>query len=129
MGFVSDRIGSKMSVIIGALLLAGAMVWLIFTQDLWMFYLFALVSGFASGGLGACTAVLINDAFGLRKIGSIMGMLSIGHAVGSAIGPTIGGLVFDVTNSYFSAFLSAAIVMFLAALLAFLVRREADTDV
>ncbi|MFC2007050.1 MFS transporter [Chloroflexota bacterium] len=129
MGFVCDRIGSKMSVIISALLRTSALAWLIFAQDLWTFYLFALVSGFSLGGLATSMIVLIGNAFGLRRIGSIMGMLAIGHAVGSAIGPAIGGLVFDITNSYFSAFLSAAVAMSLVAILAFLTRREAEMDV
>jgi len=128
MGFTTDRIGSKMSVGICALLRTVAMVWLIFSQDLWMFYLFSLVYGFATGGIAIGTAALIGDAFGLQKIGAIMGMLTIGFAAGSAIGPALGGLAFDVTDSYFSAFLSGAIAMLLVAVLTFSIRGEADKD-
>ena len=123
MGHFSDKIGGKASIIICALLRAVAMVWLIFSQDLWMFYLFALVYGFATSGIAICLAALASDVFGLRRIGVIMGVLSIGFAVGSAIGPAIGGLIFDVTSSYFIAFLLGAVAALMVAVLTLAVRR------
>ncbi len=124
MGTVSDRIGRKPTAIICALLQAGAMVWLMWSQDLWMLYLFALFYGLAYGGLGPSIAALIGDTFGLRNMGAILGALDIGFGVGGALGPAIGGLIFDATNSYFMAFLLGAVVMFISALLIALTRRE-----
>jgi len=123
-GTLSDRIGRKLTAIICTLLLAGAMVWLIWSQDLWMLYLFALVYGLAYGGIGPSMAALVGDTFGLRQIGAILGVLDVGFGVGAAIGPAIGGLIFDVSNSYFMAFLLGAMVMLVAALLIALIRRE-----
>jgi len=124
MGTVSDRIGRKPTAIICALLQAGALVWLTWSQDLWMFYLFALFYGLAYGGLGPSIAALIGDTFGLRNMGAILGALDIGFGVGGALGPAIGGLIFDATNSYFMAFLLGAVVMFISALLIAVIRRE-----
>jgi len=124
MGTVSDRIGRKPTAIICALLQAGAMVWLTWSQDLWMLYLFALFYGLAYGGIGPSIAALIGDTFGLRNMGAILGALDIGFGVGGALGPAIGGLIFDATNSYFMAFLLGAVVMFISALLIAVTRRE-----
>ena len=124
MGTVSDRIGRKPTAIICALLQAGAMVWLMWSQDLWMLYLFALFYGLAYGGLGPSIAALIGDTFGLRSMGAILGALDVGFGVGGALGPAIGGLIFDATNSYFMAFLLGAVVMFISALLIAVIRRE-----
>ncbi|MFC1911766.1 MFS transporter [Chloroflexota bacterium] len=128
MGVASDRIGRKMAAIICQLLLAGAMVWLIWADDLWMFYPFALVFGFIWGGLGPVMAAMIVDTFGLNKIGAILGMLDFGFAVGAATGPAVGGLIFDVTGSYFLAFLTGAMALFFVVLLTSLVRREAGEN-
>lgn len=117
MGFASDRIGRKQTAIIGALLQASAMVWVIWSQELWMFYVFALVYGFAYGGVAAATGALIGDVFGLARIGTIFGALEVSFGIGAAAGSIIGGLVFDATGSYFIAFLIAALAMFSAALL------------
>jgi predicted MFS family arabinose efflux permease len=47
MGTVSDRIGSHNALIICCTILTVTLVFLIFTSELWMFYLFAIVFGFA----------------------------------------------------------------------------------
>ncbi len=124
MGIASDRIGRKAAVIICTLLLAGAMVWLIRAQELWALYLFALVYGFAFGGIGSTGAALISDIFGLRQIGAILGVLELCFGIGAAIGSVIGGLIFDISNSYSLAFLFGAVAMLAATLLIALIRRE-----
>lgn len=124
MGIASDRIGRKSSTILCSLLQAGAMVWLIWSKDLWMFYVFALVFGFTYGGIMPGMSALICDAFGLGKIGAILGVLDIGWAVGAAVGPAVGGLIFDVSQSYSLAFLIGAVAMLILTLLVALVKRE-----
>ena len=124
MGRVSDSIGRKTAAIICSLLQVGAMVWLIWSQELWMLYLFAIVYGFAYGGLSPPVTALISDTFGLRSIGVIFGVLEICFGIGAAIGPAIGGLIFDVRNNYFIAFLIGAVAMLIVTLLIALIRRE-----
>ncbi len=128
MGTVSDRIGRKVTAIICALLNTGTMVWLLWSQDLWMFYLFALVYGFTYGGIGSSLAALVGDTFGLYKIGTIVGVLDVGFGVGAAIGPYIGGLIFDVNNSYSTAFLIGALAMLIVPALIALIRRETNRN-
>ncbi len=127
-GIASDRIGRKVTAICCALLQAGAMVWLIWAQDLWMLYLFALVYGFAFGGMGLAMAALVSDTFGLGRIGVILGLMEIGHGIGAAIGPTVGGLIFDARDSYSLAFLLGAVAMLIGTLLISLIRRETNTN-
>ncbi len=124
MGAVSDRIGRKVTAIICALLQVGAMIWLIWAQNLWMFYLFALGYGFSFGSFDSIVSALIGDIFGLSKIGVILGVLEVGFGIGAAIGPAIGGFIFDVTGSYYLSFLIWAVVMGVVALLIGLIRQE-----
>jgi len=126
MGIASDRIGRRAAVMICTLLQAGTMIWLVWSQELWMLYLFAIVYGFTQGGFISSMGALIGSTFGLGKIGAVFGVLEIGFGIGAAIGPFIGGLIFDVNDSYFSAFLLGAAVMLIATLLIALVKREAN---
>jgi len=128
MGIAADRIGRKVTSIMGALLQAGAMLWLIWSQELWMFYLFALIYGFAYSGFSASMGALIGDVFGLARIGAIFGVLEIGFSIGAATGPVLGGLVFDTSGSYFTAFIIAALSMLMASLLIALIRRETNRN-
>jgi len=129
MGRVSDSIGRKTTAIICALLVTGAMILLTRSQDLWMLCLFGVVCGFSFGGLDPAITALIGDIFGLRSIGIIMGTLNVAWGIGSAIGPAAGGFIFDVSESYFVAFLAGALAMLIVALLVPLTRRETKRNV
>ena len=120
-GRVSDTIGRKAPAIACALLQVGALLWLMWAQELWMLYVFAIAFGFLWGGLGVLTTALIGDVFGMRSIGAIMGMMSAGWALGAASGPAIGGYIFDVSGTYFMAFAAGAVAILIAALLVALV--------
>jgi MFS family permease len=122
-GRISDSAGRKAIAITCALSLAGAIIWLIYSKDLWMFYLFALVFGIPYGGLNTVTNAMIGDIFGLHSIGIIMGTLSVGWYLGAAIGPFIGGFVYDVTNNYSVAFSICAAAMIMVTLFLALIKR------
>lgn len=127
LGGLSDRMGKKEASIICALLQAAAMVWLTWSQGLWMFYIFAAVYGFGYGGFGPPMIALFGDIFGLRNIGVVMGAGSVGFSLGAAIGPLIGGFVFDVNRNYALACWSGAVAMLIVALFISLIRPEAKS--
>ena len=58
--------------------------------------------------------VLIGDIFGVRNLGSIMGVMSAAWAVGAALGPGIAGFVFDISGRYLAAFGAGAVALFAA---------------
>lgn len=121
LGIVADRTGRKKVAIISTLVQAGAMVWLLWAQELWVFYVFAIIYGLGNGGLFSGVTSLLGDTFGLDHLGSILGLLEIGWGIGAGIGPLIGGYVYDTSSSYFLAFTlgagSMAIITFLVIML------------
>jgi len=128
-GWVSDGIGRKVSVVVCALLQFGVVMWLVWAQDLWALYLFAAVYGFAYGGFDTATFALASDIFGQNSLGIIMGALAIGWGIGAAIGPAVGGFIFDVGGSYTVAFLIGALAMVAATILIAFTGRGADGSV
>jgi len=127
MGSVSDRFGRKRIVVVCTFLQAVTLFWLIGSQSLWMFYVYALAYGFVFGGSEPILAAMIGDTFGVGKLGSILGIIDAAWGVGAAIGPIVGGLIFDLAGDYFVAFLYAALAMVAVSLLVILVRREVDS--
>lgn len=65
---------------------------------------FAVIFGTGYGGLGPPTTSLVGDAFGVRHIGTILGLLEIGWVCGAAVGPALAGYIFDNTGRYYLAF-------------------------
>jgi MFS family permease len=125
-GRLSDSIGRKVPAVGCAIIEGGALIWLIWSHDLWMFYVFAVAFGFAYGGIVPAMTAMIGDTFGPKNIGTIMGVLAAGFQFGAGIGPVIGGLAFDLNGNYSLAFLVAALSMSAVALLLALIRPETD---
>jgi MFS family permease len=55
-------------------------------------------AGFAA--TDTMVAKVIPEVFGLRAIGAIMGMLTLGWRCGAALGPALAGFLYDLTGSY-----------------------------
>ena len=107
---------------LSALLMAGAMSLLCKASNLWMLHLYAIIFGFFYGAIDPPVMGFVGDAFGLRHIGVIMGVLVTAWGAGAALGPSLGGYLFDVTGNYFFSFLSGLGSMLLLSALCLLVR-------
>lgn len=124
LGMVSDRMGKKGAVMLGAALHIIALLCLLWARELWTFYTFAFIFGFGWGGMGPATAALIGDTFGLGRLGAILGLLDVGFNIGAAIGPVVAGLIYDLRQSYFLSFLLGIGLILATMVLVSFVRRE-----
>ena len=84
--------------------------------------------GFFLGAFGALTPLIVQDAFGVRFYGSIMGVMSITMGVSSFLGPILAGWSFDATGSYRLAFLLVAALFFTGAMSLFLASNPIRSD-
>ena len=100
MGTASDRIGRKRAWIICFIILIASFIWLRMAGELWMFYLFAVVYGFAHGGFFVLVSPMTAELFGTRAHGVIFGVVYLAGTLGGALGPVIAGHIFDITQSY-----------------------------
>ena len=110
MGAAGDRIGDRQALLICLLFLLTALVWLLLARHLWMFYLFAVIYGFAHGGFFTLISPLLARLFGTRSHGLLFGIVTFCYTLGGAIGPVAAGAIFDVTSSYKIVFLALAIL-------------------
>jgi len=110
LGGAAERIGNRQVFIIGFILMAAALFWLVIARETWMLYLFAVVLGFATGGMAASDSPLVAGLFGLNSHGSILGVTNLGFTIGAALGPFLAGSIFDNTGSYQTAFLLSAAI-------------------
>jgi MFS family permease len=123
MGTASDRIGSINALLICCTILMTTMVWLIFSREVWMFYLFAIVFGFAYGGEVPQMPVLVGRFFGMRALAVLVGMVVFGATIGGAIGAWAAGQVFDITQSYLLAFTIAVAASFTAIIITAMLKK------
>jgi MFS family permease len=101
----------------------STLVFLIYARELWMFYLFAIIFGFAYGGEVPQMPVLVGRFFGMRALAALVGVIVFGATIGGAIGSWVGGQVFDVTQSYQPAFIIAAAASFIGVVLTLVLKK------
>ena len=118
-GRACDKIGSKAMLascmIVQALLLFS----LIRTENLWAFYVIAILFGFTYGGAMPAIIMINSEFFGLSSSGSIFGALLCGSTAGAAIGAPFAGYIYDVTGGYSIAFLIGGMVLTVGFVLSF----------
>lgn len=121
-GSAGDRIGNKRALILMFILAVITFIWLQFARELWMLYLFAVLFGFAYGGLVALESPLVAELFGLEAHGALLGIIHFGATIGGAASPLLAGRIFDVTGSYQIAFLVVTGFVVLGLILASFLR-------
>ena len=122
MGAASDRIGGKRAAIFCLILLFCGFIWLQFTTEAWMLFLFAVIYGFAHGGFFTVVSPLVAELFGTGSHGLLFGIILFSGTLGGAIGPVMAGRTFDVTGSYRLVFLVLSVLTIIGFVLMILLR-------
>jgi MFS family permease len=99
-GTMNDRIGGKLSLIICFIILVCGLVWLQLSHASWMLFSFAIIYGFAHGGLFTVMSPTVAELFGTGSHGLLFGIVLFSGTLGGAIGPLMAGSIFDLTGSY-----------------------------
>ncbi|MDD5289174.1 MAG: MFS transporter [Dehalococcoidales bacterium] len=110
MGGIIDRIGNKRVAITYFLLFSVAFFWLLAADELWMFYLFAVIFAVGWAGFAVLQAPIIAEYFGLRALGTIFGLATFATQMGGAVGSFLTGFIFDVSGSYHPAFIICGVL-------------------
>ena len=61
--------------------------------------------GLFMGGFGALYILVVQESFGMRHYGSVMGLMNLGTVVSFGLGPLIAGASYDISGGYGTAFL------------------------
>jgi predicted MFS family arabinose efflux permease len=92
--------------------------------SLWLLYIAMALFGFGWFTTAPLASGLVADLFGNIRMGTIMGLVLACHIVGMAVGAYAGGITFETTGSYYRLFLAQGMLEFLAAIFAFLIKRQ-----
>lgn len=122
-GFLSDRIGSRLTLNGCFVLLTLTLVWLLFARESWMFYVFAVTFGLATGGIIPMFTTVPAELFGVEALGTILGTFLLFGTTGGAVGAPLAGLIFDLSRSYRLAFGTDIIFGILAIILSLILLR------
>jgi MFS family permease len=121
-GWICDRFGRKGPLAFYYGVRGLSLIFLLYVWNVPSLDVFAAVFGLNYISTVPPTTTLTANIFGRLSVGALSGWIFFSHQVGSAIGAWAGGAIFDATGSYSWAFLSAAVLAFIASGLSLLIK-------
>lgn len=121
-GWICDRFGRKGPLAFYYCVRGLSLIFLLYVWNVPSLHIFAAIFGLNYISTVPPTTTLTANIFGRFSVGTLSGWIFFSHQVGSAIGAWAGGAIFDATGSYSWAFLSAAVLAFVASGLSLLIK-------
>lgn len=122
-GRLGDLIDKRYVFMMGTSLQIAAFIVLMRATNVTMLYVYSFLVGVNIGGLAPILPGLIVDYFGRKHFGAIYGLSYFMLTLGVLIGPIYAGWMFDVTGSYYLAFLTSVVLSFIAMIAVYLAGR------
>ena len=121
-GWICDRFGRKGPLAFYYGVRGLSLIFLLYVWNVPSLHVFAAIFGLNYISTVPPTTTLTANIFGRLSVGALSGWIYFSHQVGSALGAWAGGAIFDATGSYAWAFLSAAVLAFIASGLSLLIK-------
>ena len=123
-GPIADKMGNKSLLGMVYFFRGVGYVLLLTLPGQWGLWVFAVVGGSSWIATVPLTTGLTADIYGLKKVGTLSGMVFLSHQIGGSIGIQFGGIMRDLTGSYTVPFAVAAGLLFFAAFMAMLIQER-----
>ncbi len=122
-GFLSDIIGRKFSMILVFLIQAVNMFLFSRYQSIPTLIIGAAVAGLAYGSLFSLMPSITADYFGIKNLGVNYGMVFSGWGIAAVIGPILGGYAVMMSGTYTTSYVAAGILLLAGTALVFLMKK------
>jgi MFS family permease len=103
-GFIADRFGGVVTLLIGSVMQAAALVLYFLFDGLTSLYVISILFGLFQGGIVPSYAVIVREYFPPKEAGTRVGIIILATVFGMALGGWLSGAIFDHTGSYRAAF-------------------------
>ena len=121
-GWLCDRLGRRGPLAFYYFVRGVSLIFLLYVWNLPSLHIWAALFGLNYISTVPPTTALTANIYGRFSVGELSGWIFFAHQVGSALGAAGAGWIFELTGSYAPAFVSAAIMAFLAAGMAVMIR-------
>ena len=85
------------------------------------------IYGLFMGGTGVLLLLIVQETFGVRHYGTILGLVNMSTILTFAVGPLLAGASYDLTGSYSAAFAAGSAAFLCAAAVLRWTREDAGT--
>ena len=127
-GWICDRLGRRGPLAFYYFFRGVSLLFLLYVWNAPSLHLWAAIFGLNYISTVPPTTTLTANIFGRYSVGELSGWIFFSHQVGSALGAASAGWIYEWTGGYEIAFVSAAVMGFIAAGLALAIREEPVTS-
>jgi len=127
-GWICDRFGRRGPLAFFYFFRGVSLLFLLFVWNAPSLHLWAAIFVLNYISTVPPTTTLTANIFGRYSVGELSGWIFFSHQVGSALGAALAGWIYEWTGGYEIAFVSAALMGFIAAGLALAIREEPVTS-
>ena len=122
MGMLSDKIGRTKTLLLAIAIQAGNMLMFPTLTGEMGFVFGAVLAGIGYGALLSVFPSMTADYFGIKNYGSNFGVLYLAWGASGFMGPVMAGMIVDATGSYALAYMISAVMLAVAAAMAFMTK-------
>ncbi len=123
-GPLADKFGNKNLLSFAYGLRAFGYLCILMLPGQWGLWAFALIGGVSWLATVPLTISLTTDFYGLKKAGTLSGIVFMSHQIGGSIGIQFGGIMRDITGSYSVPFVIATLLLVAASSISFLIKEN-----
>lgn len=123
-GWLCDRFGRRGPLATYYFVRGLSLLFLLYVWDAPSLHVWAAVFGLNYISTVPPTTTLTANIFGRYSVGELSGWIFFSHQVGAALGAALAGWIYEWSGAYTIAFVSAALMGFLAAGMALAIREE-----
>ncbi|TWH47639.1 OFA family MFS transporter [Sporomusa sp. KB1] len=116
-GAIYDKIGGFKSLLLSLAMTCVALILIGSAKSMPLFITCVIILGFAFGGLLVAFPPITGKYFGTKNLGVNYGIMFLGYSGGCFVGPRLSSYFFDTTGSFAMAYISAAGLAVLGAIL------------
>jgi sugar phosphate permease len=116
MGYFADRVSARIALTVNFVVQTLSLLLVFGASRVAVTIVFVPLYGFTLGPPLMLVPLLIAESLGLRRYGSLSGILGVPGTIGAVLGPPVAGYIFDVTHSYTSAFALFIVIDVIGAL-------------
>jgi MFS family permease len=126
-GRASEKITARIATIISVSLQAVGVFIIAQSDAATLLWTGIFVFGLGFGGLGALLVLLVQESFGMKEFGGIMGLMQVGMIASGTGAPLMAGAIHDSTGSFDNSFL-IVVAIFVLGIVALGLARPVRVD-
>ncbi|MDA0232012.1 MAG: MFS transporter [Chloroflexi bacterium] len=123
-GSISDKMQRKTLLGLVYMVRGMAFLCLVFLPGATALWAFAIVGGMSWLATVPLTTSLAADVYGVKKLGTLAGLINMAHQLGGGAAVLVFGWVFDSTGTYDAAFAGGAALLLMAGIVSLTIREK-----